>query len=198
MTGRTQLTLARAPGWVTAEMPPGYQTRLAEIERLSVDLRAMDRIGCVLWETGEPLRDAVGALFAALKYEVDGNPGAAEPIVVKLGESRRLTLLVSGAAGPIQKTHEELTRAFQAVQFAETGERVVLVTNNDPATPPADRPDPLSSEALNVLQNIGVDVVSTATLFRLWRLALEDEQKARTAIERLHAQDGGPFVIPAR
>jgi 1,4-dihydroxy-2-naphthoate octaprenyltransferase len=198
MTGRTQPALAQAPEWVTAEMPPGYHTRLVEIERLSGDLHAMDRIGCVLWETGEPLRDAVSAIFAALKCDVDATSGSAGPIAVKLDESRRLLLLVSGAASPIQKTHEELVRAFQAVQFAGANDRVVFVTNNDPATPPADRPDPLSSDAREMLHSIGVDVVATATLFRLWRLAFEDERKARIALEHLHAQEGGPFSIPGQ
>ncbi len=198
MSGRTQPALAQAPEWVAAEMPPGYQTRLVEIERLSVDLRAMDRLGRALWETGEPLRDAVGAMFGALRCEVDAKPGPAGPIVVALDQSRRLLCLVSGASSPIQKTHEDLARAFQAVQYAGADDRVVFVTNNDPATPPAERPDPLAPDALDVLQKIGVVVVTTVTLFRLWRLALEDDHKARAALDRLHAQDGGPFVLPPR
>jgi hypothetical protein len=196
MTGRTQAAFAQAPEWVADEMPPGYRTRLVEIERLSGDLREMERIGCVLWETGEPLRDAVSAIFGALKCEVDATSGTAGPIVVKLGESRRLLLVVSGAASPVQKTHEDLVRAFQVVQIAGADDRVVFVTNNDPATPPAERPDALSSDARDMLRSIGVGVVTTATLFRLWRLAFEDERKVRTALERLHAQNGGPFVIP--
>ncbi len=198
MAGRATLTLAQAPSWVVAEMPPGYETRLVEIKRLSADLRAMEAVGCVLWETGDALRDAVRAVFAALKCEVDAAPGTAGPIVVKLGESRRLLLVVSSAAGPIQRTHEELARAFQAVQFADANDRVVLVASNDPATPPADRPDPISADALGIAERMGVDVVSTVTLFRLWRLSFEDQQKARTTLERLHAQDGGPFVVPLR
>src|SRR5512139_1628098 len=198
VTGRTQPALAQPPEWVVAEMPPGYRTRLIEIQRLSADLRAMDNVGRVLWETGEPLRDAVGAVFGALKCEVDATAGSAGPIAVKLGESRRLLVVVSGAAGPIQKTNEELAQAFQAVQFAAVDDRVVLVVNNGPATPPADRPDPVLPEALGVLHRMGVDVVTTATLLRLWRLSLEDQEKARQALERLHAQDGGPFVIPSR
>jgi len=198
VTGRTQPALAQAPEWITAEMPPGYQTRLLEIQRLSADLHAMDSIGRVLWETGEPLRDAVGAVFGALKCEVDATAGTAGPIAVKLGESGRLLVVVSGAAGPIQKTNEELAQAFQAVQFAAVDDRVVLVVNNDPATPPAERPDPVLPDALGVLHRMGVDVVTTATLLRLWRLSLEDQEKARQALERLHAQDGGPFVILSR
>jgi len=72
------------------------------------------------------------------------------------------------------------------------------VANNDPATPPADRPDSVLPEALDVLHKIGANVVTTATLFRLWWLSLEDQQKARKILERLHAQDGGLFVVPPR
>jgi hypothetical protein len=183
---------------MNAEMPPGYETRLWEIQRMSAELHAMDRIGRVLWETGEPLRDAVGAVFGALKCEVDATPGSAGPMVVKLGDSRRLLLVVSGAAGPIQKSDEELAQVFRAVQLAAGNDRVVYVANNDPATPPADRPDSVLPEALDVLHKIGANVVTTATLFRLWRLSLEDQQKARKILERLHAQDGGLFVVPPR
>jgi hypothetical protein len=198
MTERTQATLTDAPEWLKAEMPPGYQTRLWEIERLSADLHAMDRIGRVLWETGEPLRDAVGALFNALKCEVDATPGSTGPLVVNLGESHRLLLVVSSSASPIQKTDEELAQAFRAVQFASANDRVVFVANNDPATPPADRSDPVLPDALGVLQRMGVAVVTTPTLFRLWRLWYEDQPKAGRVLERLLAEDGGLFTIQSR
>jgi hypothetical protein len=77
-------------------------------------------------------------------------------------------------------------------------DRVVLVANNDPTSPPAGRPDPAFPDALGVLQRMGVVVVTTATLFRLWRLSYEDQPKARKVLERLHAQDGGLFTIPSR
>jgi hypothetical protein len=198
MSEPTQGALTRAPEWVIAEMPPGYQTRLWEIERLSADLHAMDSIGRVLWETGEPLRDAVGAVFGALKYEVEASPASAGPIVVKFGDSRRLLLMVSGAAGPVQKTDEELAEVFRAVQSASVHDRVVFVVNNDPATPPAGRPDPVLPDALSVLQRMGVDIVTTATLFSLWRLWYEDQPKVRKLLDRLHAQDGGLFVVQPR
>ncbi len=198
MIGSTDPAVAGAPDWMVAEMPPGYQTRLLEIERLSADLQAMDGIGCVLWETGEALRDAVGTLFAALKCEVGPTAGDTGAIAVGLSGSRRLLLVVSGAGSPIQKTNEELARSFQTVQSAGANDRVVLVVNNHPATPPADRPDPILPDALGVLQRIGVDVLTTVTLFRLWRLSLEDQQNARKALDRLHAQDGGQFLLPAR
>ncbi len=198
MTDCMQPAVDEAPEWMAAEMPPGYQTRLFEIQRLSADLQAMDRIGRVLWETGERLRDAVAVVFDALKCEVDVTAGPAAPIAVKIGQSRRLLLVVSRADSPIRKTNEELAQAFQAVQFSAVDDRVVLVANNDPTMPPANRPDPVLPDALGMLERMGVDVVTAPALFRLWRLSLEDQQKARTVLERLHAQDGGPFVMPSR
>ncbi len=204
MTGSTDQTVAKVPDWMVAEMPPGYQTRLLEIQRLSADLKAMDGIGSVLWETGEALRDAVGTLFAALKCEIEPTPGDTGAIAVSLGGSRRLLLVVSGTSSPIQKTDQELARSFQALQFAPANDRVVLVVNNHSALPPADRPDPILPDALSVLQRMGVDVLTTVTLFRLWRVSLEDQQKARKMLDQLHAQDGGQFgslgsrAVPAK
>ncbi len=194
MIGSTDLAVTGAPKWMVAEMPPGYQTRLLEIERLSADLEAMNRIGCVLWETGAELRAAVGRLFADLKCEVDPAPSDSGAIAVGLGGSRRLLLVVSEARSPVQKKDAELSRSFQAVQSAGGADRVVLVVNNHPTAPPADRPHPVLPDALDVLKRIGVDVLSTFTLFRLWRLSLENRQTAQKALDQLHAQDGGEFL----
>jgi hypothetical protein len=192
---RTLPSVAEAPEWVAAQMPPGYQTRLFEIQRLSADLHGMDLIGRVLWETGDALTDAVASVFRAIECEVEEGAGGAASLAVKLGSSRRLLLVVSGSATPLQKTNEELARAFAAVQFASADDRVVLVVNSDPATPPADRPEPVLPDALDILDRMGVNVLGAAALFRLWRLWLEDRPKARKAIEALHAQDGGPFRL---
>jgi hypothetical protein len=158
----------------------------------------MDRIGRVLWETGEGLKTAVGEVFGALKCDVTAAPGTPGLLAVKLGDSRRLLVLVSGGANPLQKTSEELAHAFQAVQFAAADDRVLLVPNNDPASPPSGRPAPVLPDALGVLQRMGVNVATTATLFALWLLSNDDQAKTRKALERLHTQDGGSFAVASR
>lgn len=198
MAEDTPAPVVEAPAWVVAEMPPGYQTRRWEIERMTAELDAMDRVARVLWSTGEPLKNAVAAAFTALRCEVEAAAAPGGPLVAKLGDSRRLLVVVAGAAGPIPKSDESLARAFAAVQSAGTGDRVVFVATSDPASPPAGRPDPLLPDALAVLERIGVTVVAATTLFRLWRLAGEDPPKGGKALERLHAQEGGPFSLPAR
>lgn len=194
MAERAYHAFSEAPDWMVGEMPPGYQTRLAEIQRLSGDLHAMEAIGQVLWTSGAPLKQAVHALVTALKCDVAPIAPSDEPITVKLDGSRSLLLHVSESAAPIQKASEELTQAFQAVQHAGASDRVVLVANNDPMTPPTDRPDPVLPDALTVLQRMGVNVTTTATLFSLWKVSSESPQRVKAALDRLHAQDGGPFT----
>jgi hypothetical protein len=198
MIAATQAAPVNVPAWVAAEMPPGYRTRLLEIERLTADLRSMDAVARVLWEAGAPLRDAVATLFSALECDVEPTPGSGGAVVVSLGDGRRLLLVVSGTVSPVQKTHEELGRAFQAVQFAGANDRVVFVANGEPAVQPSERTDPVAPDAAGMLQRMGANITTGPMLFKLWRLSHEDRQKARKAIERLHSQDGGPFALPAR
>ena len=198
MTARTQLTMPQVPDWVVAEMPPGYQTRVAEIERLVAELREMDAVARVLYESGEPLRGGVCAVLGALKCEAGPLAEAPWSLAVKLDGSRRLLVYVPDTDAPLQKTSEALTHAFQLVQLAGERDRVVIVANNDPATPPGQRPDPVRPDALQVLQRMGVNVATTGTLVGLWRLSFTDPQRVRTLLERLHAQDGGAFAVGAK
>jgi len=176
-------------------MPPGYQTRVVEIERLMSELREMEAIGRVLYETGEPLKDGVRAVFNALKCEGEPTPEAPWSLAVKLDGSRRLLVYVPGTDAQLQKTSDALTHAFQLVQLAGERDRVLRVANNDPAVPPAQRPDPVRPDAMQVLQRMGVNVTTTGALVNLWRLSFTDPQRVRTLLDRLHAQDGGAFVV---
>lgn len=183
------------PAWLAAEMPPGYQNRLAEIQRLTDELRAMDRFGRLLWCVGDELAEAVGDAFAALGFETDLPAGTAS-VVVKLSGRRRLLLYASGARAVIQRKSAELAHAFRMVhELAEEGDRVVLVTNGDSLVRPAERIEYVSAEAMNLIRRLGVNIVSGPTVFALWMLLLESKDRAHAQIERLHAQDGGEFVL---
>jgi hypothetical protein len=181
-----------APDWMVAEMPAGYQTRFAEIQRLSAEMHSMDRMARLLWETGAPLHEAVREIFAALKCEVDALPGGMPGLAVKLDARRRLLVYVSGAESAIEKKNPELASVFHIVHEIAGGEdRAVIVTNTDRAAPPKSRPAPVSTEAATLLGRLGANVLPAATLFALWTMSMQDPQRARTYLERLHAQDGG-------
>jgi hypothetical protein len=185
-----------APEWVVAELPPGYQTRYAEIQRLSAEIQSMDRIGRLLWQTGEALREAVVETFGALKLEVDAAEGS-EPLVAKLDSKRRFLIHVSNSDGQIQKRSPELADVFRVLhESAGDGDRVVLIANADGASQPKQRGEPMAADALALLSRLGGNLVTGPAFFALWTLSMKDASRARAALDQLHAQDGGVFVPP--
>jgi hypothetical protein len=194
---RTSLPDDSAPDWLVAEMPPGYQTRAAEIQRLEDELWQMGRFGRLLWRLGDELAEAVRDTFNAFGFEVE-LPRASAPalVTVKMDVHRRLLLHVSATDGIIQKRGPELLQVFRVLhEIAEDGDRVVLVTNATPSARPADRPPPMTPEALTLLHRLGTNILTGPTLFAIWTLWLQDHTRAHNWVERLHEQDGGMFVL---
>src|SRR5436189_5662823 len=112
-----QTTVEIGPDWVVAEMPPGYQNRVREIQMLVADLEAMGRFGRLLTETGARLGEAVRDVFASLRYETtlmaDETSTAG---VVGLDGRRRLLVHVAGDGQVVQKKSPEISRVFQVLQ----------------------------------------------------------------------------------
>jgi hypothetical protein len=185
------------PEWLAAEMPPGYNTRLLEIQRLSDELRAMGQFGRLLWTVGDELADAVREAFVALKFDARPTPGLpASSLIINVDGRRRLLIHVSAAEGLIEKKSPDIARVFQMLhEVAGDDDRIVLMANTDPATRPADRRDPIDPEAMKLLRRLGANVLLAPTLFALWTQSLQDRDRARASVERLHAQDGGTFEL---
>jgi hypothetical protein len=186
------------PDWVIAEMPPGYQNRVIEIQRLSEEIRSMDRFGCLLWRVGDELTEAVRDAFVALGFEAERTQGSTvASVTVKLDAHRRLLLHLSATNDIIQKKSTELAHVFQLLhEVAEDVDRVVLVTNSHPRARPEDRPESIEPEALNLLRRLGANVLPGPTLFSLWTLSLQDRDRARAYVGRWHEQDGGTLQLP--
>ena len=181
-----------APDWLVAEMPPGYQTRFAEIQRLSAEMNAMDRMARLLWDTGPSLREAVTEAFAALKYDVESSPADATAIVVKLDARRRLLVRVADGNGVVEKKSPELAHVFRMVQeLGGDNDRTLLVTSGDPTVPPKARGPAVTPEALKLLSQIGVNIMPAAMLFTAWSVAQQDPPLARGYMDKVHAMDGG-------
>ena len=190
-------TTESTPDWLAAEMPPGYQNRVFEIQRISDELRSMERFGNLLWQTGPELAEAVRNAFAALDFESHVTPGTDPSVIVKIDFDRRLLIDVSATSGIIRKKSPELSRVFQTLhEIAEDGDRVVLVTNSDREIRPADRPESASPEALDLLRRLGVNIVTGPTVFGLWMLSLDNRDRAQLYARRLHEQNGGVFALP--
>ena len=186
------------PEWVVAEMPPGYQNRVAEIQRLMSDLQDMGHFGSLLYQVGPELGEAVRRAFAAMKLEALTMTGPVPSgVAVRLDAHRRLLLIPSAATDPIQKKGPELAQVFQMLHEVadETSDRVVLITNTDPGTRPADRGAPITPEALAFLVRMGASHLQASTLFALWQLSLNDTAHARAQVDRLYEQRAGTFEL---
>jgi hypothetical protein len=188
-----------APEWLAGDMPAGYRNRLAEIERLAAELRAMDQFGRLLWDIGDPLQQAVSEVFHSLRLEPESFlTSETSQVIVRLDGHRRLLLHISDAESTIQKVSPALEHVFHLVhKSAGDNDRVVLVANVDRLRRPAERSESLAPEALALLKRLGANFLPASHLFALWTVGLQDGQRARIYLDRLHAQDGGPVAAPA-
>ena len=188
---------ALAPAWVAAEMPPGYQNRVEEIQRMMADLEEMGRFGRLLYTVGPELGEVVGQLFAALKYDTAVIPGDANGVAVRLDAHRRLLLHPASSTATIPRKDAEVARVFQLLhEVADEADRVVLVTNTEPQTPTADRAAALAPDAEAFLARMGTGHVPSSTLFAIWKLSLGDPPRAKAQLERLHSAPPGTFALP--
>jgi hypothetical protein len=136
-------------------------------------------------------------MFRALKFEAEPVEGPAPGVAVRLDGQRRLLLHLSESAEPLQKKSVELAHVFRVMhETAEEQDRVVLVTNSEAGKPPADRAEALAPEAMTFLARMGAIHVAGSTLFALWKLSLQDPDRARAQVERLYAQEGGTWQLP--
>jgi hypothetical protein len=191
----TETLALHQPDWLAAEMPPGYRNRLEELQRLSRELEELERFGRLLCAVGPELGAAVRDMLAALELDIVAAPeGNGSSIVVKLDSGRRLFLYVSPSEHPVQRRSQELAHVFQIIhEQASDGDRVVLIANHSPTVRPVERRD---AEAVSLLKRLGANYVAGPTLFTLWSLSLQDRKGAREVFDRIHAQDGGVFVMP--
>jgi hypothetical protein len=194
-----QTAVMDVPDWVVAEMPPGYQNRIAEIRRLSEELEEMSRFARLLWAIGPELRESVRDVFSALKFEAALMDAPSEQaLAVRLDAKRHLLLHVSSTEGTIDKKSAEIGQVFRMLhEVAGEHDRVVLVVNGDRMQQPADRTEYLAPEALRMLQRLGANCMTAPTLFKLWSLSGQEPDRARKYVERLYEQDGGTFNLPA-
>lgn len=192
-------TIQLGPEWVAAEMPPGYQNRVEEIRRLVADLESMGQFGRLLWEVGTRLAAPVCEVFRALKYDSQLlDEAGASAVVVKLDARRRLLLHVADAAEPVQKKSPELAHVFRLMhEVAGDDDRVAIVTNSEGMKRPADRADALTPDAATFVGRLGASHVTGGTLFALWKLSLQEPDRARAQVERLYTHEGGPWSLPS-
>jgi hypothetical protein len=196
MTEPETMSSTGQPGWVTGELPPQYADLASQIAALQTEARKYEDIAAVLWRTGAPLTLAVRDLFVALEFETEVlDNGASYDLRVHLDTGRSMLVEVIGDSDCVTRKSPLIARALRALQ-EEAGEndRVVIAANAFCETPLAGRrQEPVTADALRLIQGLGANVVATSTLFGIWRYSLKDLPSAKKSVVNLHTLDGGIF-----
>ena len=164
--------VADAPDWVVAEMPPGYQTRIAEIRRLSEELEGMSRFARLLWAIGPDLRESVRDVFDALKFEAElTNTADGAPVAVQLDGRHRLLLHVQhppsegGDIGIVDRlTAKPHLAPLQRVEQRQRPQQQRLAR---PRRPDDRRRRPRGNLQRHIVQQQGAVIGNAAELFGL-------------------------------
>jgi hypothetical protein len=186
------------PEWVIAELPTRFTEVEVEIHRLKEEATRLRSVAALLWETGGTLEEAVCETFRALDYKSDQTTKSKTyDITVNLGGNKRLLVEVTGIEGALKKDSNKIAQALQALQQeVREGDRVVLGCNVYRLRPVKERAalEAVTPDALTLITKLGVNVVTTLTLFEVWKLSLTNREAARGRINDLHAWSGGLFT----
>jgi hypothetical protein len=187
---------AQTPDWVTPELPEEYADIARQIAGLKEQARAYEGIAAVLWQTGSALTSGVADLFMALGFETELTEyGSICDVRVHLSDGRRLLVDVVSERQGLDRKSPHIARILKVLQDeAGDKDRVVLAANIgfDQALSNR-RGEPVSVEALRIIQGLGANFVPTSALFGIWKASLADALQARNSVVRLHSMDGGIF-----
>lgn len=183
------------PSWAVSELPEPYREVLTRIAELRAEARRYEDVTGILWRVGQPLADGIRGVFSALQFDtVLHESDSGWQLHVQIDPQRRLLVQVAGAADAVDRKSPAITEMMRLLQETATDhDRLVLAANAWCDTPLDKRQEPLTPDALRVVHRLGANVVSSATLFGMWKYSFSDLEAARKTVLKLHSQDGGIF-----
>jgi hypothetical protein len=185
-----------APSWLIPELPDQYADIARQIADLREQARAFEVVAGVLWQTGPALIESVCDLFGVLDFATVRMPSEANyDVCVDLGNERRLLIDVVSEPQTLDRRSPHIARILKVLQ-QEAGEkdRVLLAANVFPTVPPsARRGEPVTPDAMRLIQGLGANFVPTSALFGIWKSSLADMTQARNRVMNIFAMDGGIF-----
>jgi hypothetical protein len=191
----TALHDGEPPAWAVDQLPEPYQDVLRKIAELRAEARRYEDVTGILWRVGQPLADGLRDLFTALEYETSLHESETSwQLHVQIDTERRLLVQIAGAPDAVDRKSPAITDMMRLLQDTATDhDRLVLAVNAWCDTPLDKRREPLTPDALRVVHRLGGNVVSTATLFGIWKYSLTNRDEARKTVLKLYNQDGGVF-----
>lgn len=183
------------PIWAMDELPAPYREVMTRMAELRAEARKYEELAAVLWTTGATLAHATQALFTEMKFETNLEEGQAGwQLTVPLDGQRRLLFEIVGQPSAIDRKAPSITELLQLLQErAGEQDRLVLAVNAWCDTPPDRRSDAVTPDAVKLVNRLGTNVVTTSTLFNIWKYSLTDPDGARKTLNQLYAQEGGVF-----
>ncbi len=144
---------ADAPDWLASKQPRRAAEIREQIAALRAESRNLGRVVALLWQTGQPLNEAVRDVFRSFGFSAELTPpGATYDVTVDLGNSRRLLIEVTGIDDIVRKHSNKIPQVLQTTtREANERDRVVLAVNAHRRTVPEKRGDLLTPDAANLL-----------------------------------------------
>ena len=182
--------------WIMAELPPAYAEIAGKIAALRQEAQKYENVAGVLWQVGQPLAVGVRDIFAALQYDATLTAHeAGYNVRVDLGGGRHLVAEVVGSPEAIDRKSPAITELLRTLQNeVRDQDRLVLAANAWCELPlDARKQEPVTPEAVKLLQRVGANIIATSTLFGIWKYSLTNMDAARQSVMKLYGHDGGFF-----
>lgn len=179
-----------------AELPPAYAEIAGKIAALRQEAQKYENVAGVLWQMGRPLAVGVRDIFAALQYDATlTEQDSRYNVRVDLGGGRHLVAEVVGSTDAIDRKSPAITELLRTLQNeVRDQDRLVLAANAWCELPlDARKQEPVTPDAVKLLQRVGANIVATSTLFGIWKYSLTNMDAARQSVMKLYSHDGGFF-----
>ena len=151
----------------------------------------------MLYGTGTDLEDAVAFLLRRLNLDVERTPPGAniDMTANHPGLNLGFGVEVTGSTGTIHKDTPKSSQAWQYINeragTVEEANRLMIVANTELHLDPSQRKrDSFSREAVQLLGNNGVLLMTTTQLYSLWKAVHEGSRSAEDVVQELHRQSG--------
>ena len=139
----------------------------AEIAKLQEEAGEIESMGRLLYQKGQPLKEAVRDVFGSIGLKADLTAtGSTYDITVSLGDSKRLLVVVTGTDKKITNKSAKIKQVFETAQaISDDQDRLVLAANVHRERPVTDREwlDSATEDALMITTGSGAVFVTTAT-----------------------------------